>query len=149
MISLRKPARVLASTLSAFAILSLSQMSTSNATGVIGKEDLAGSWAITLIGETGCGSTTMLAVGTLDATGKGLVTLNGHSSGCGNSTSTEEFQIETLNANGSGTAGLTCNNRNGCGWTFRIQVSPERTVFNLVDITDVGNNRLQGTAVHQ
>lgn len=148
MISQHKRARVLAGALSAFVLASLSQMSTSNATGVIGKEDLSGPWAISLIGDTGCGPTTLLATGSLDSNGTGTVTLRGHS-GCGNSTSTEKFQILTLNANGSGTAGLTCNNQTGCGWTFTIQVSPERSVFSLVDITDVGNNRLQGTAVHQ
>ena len=146
--SQHKRARVLAGALSAFVLASLSQMSTSNATGVIGKEDLSGPWAISLIGDTGCGPTTLLATGSLDSNGTGTVTLRGHS-GCGNSTSTEKFQILTMNANGSGTAGLTCNNQTGCGWIFTIQVSPERSVFSLVDITDVGNNRLQGTAVHQ
>jgi hypothetical protein len=149
MISQHKRARVLAGALSAFVLASLSQMSISNATGVIGKADLSGPWAITLIGDTGCGSTTMLATGSLDGTGSGTVTLHAHGAGCGNTTSTEKFQILTLNANGSGTAGLTCNNQSGCGWIFTIQVAPDRSVFNLVDITDVGNNRLQGTAVHQ
>lgn len=149
MISQRKPARVLAGALSAFVLASLAHMSISNATGVIGKEDLSGPWAVTLIGDTGCGSTTMLATGSLNTTGTGLVTLHMHSAGCGNTTSTEKFESLTLNANGSGTAGLTCNNQTGCGWTFAIQVAPDRTVFNLVDITNVGNNRLQGTAVHQ
>jgi hypothetical protein len=147
MIFHRKPARVLAGALSAAAIVSLCQVSTSYATGSIGKEDLSGPWAIMLIGDTGCGSSTMLATGTLDTTGNGTVTLKGHSAGCGNSSSTEKFQILTLNPNGSGTASLTCGS--GCGWVFTIQVAPDRAVFNLVDITDVGNNRLQGTAVHQ
>ena len=147
MIFHRKPARILAGALSAAAIVSLCQVSTSYATGTIGKDDLSGPWAITLIGDTGCGSSTMLATGTLDTTGNGPVTLKGHSAGCGNSSSTEKFQILTLNPNGSGTASLTCGS--GCGWVFTIQVAPDRAVFNLVDITDVGNNRLQGTAVHQ
>jgi hypothetical protein len=145
----RKPARALTATLSIVMAASLGVVSTSNATGTMGKEDLSGPWAITFIGDTGCGSSTMLATGTLDNNGRATVTLHGHSSGCGNSTSTEVFQIETLSANGSGTAGLSCNNNNGCGWTFRIQVSPDRATFNLVDITDVGNNRLMGFAVHQ
>ena len=54
-----------------------------------------------------------------------------------------------MSSNGSGTASLTCNNQVGCGWTFKIQVAPDRTVFNLVDITDVGNNFLEGVAIHQ
>ena len=135
MIFPRKPARIFAGALTAAAIASLCQVSTSYATGTIGKDDLSGPWAITLIGDTGCGSTSMLATGPLDTTG--------------NSTTTEDFKIITLSPNGSGTAGLTCNNKQNCGWTFAIQVAPDRSVFNLVDISDVENNRLQGTAVHQ
>jgi hypothetical protein len=149
MILQRKSVRRFVTLLSAAAVVSLAQVSPSNATGTVNKEDLSGPWAITLIGDTGCGSATMLATGTLDITGKGTVTLHGHSAGCGNSTSTEKFAITSLNANGSGTASLSCNNDNGCGWQFTIQVAPDRSVFNLVDITDGGNNRLQGVAVHQ
>lgn len=149
MISQRKSARILAGLFSAVAVASLCHVTTSYATGTIGKEDLSGPWAITLIGDTGCGSTTMLATGTLDNNGLGTVTLHMHSSGCGNTTTTEKFDISSMSSNGSGTAGLSCNNNSGCGWTFKIQVAPDRTVFNLVDITDVGNNRLQGVAVHQ
>src|SRR5262249_32781181 len=111
MIFHRKPVRILAGALSAAAIVSLCQVSTSYATGTIGKDDLSGPWAITLIGDTGCGSSTMLATGTLDTTGNGTFQLKGHSAGCGNSVSTEHFQIISLNPNGSGTAGLTCNNQ--------------------------------------
>ena len=150
MIFHRKPARILAGALTAAAMASLCQVSTSYATGTIGKDDLSGPWAITLIGDTGCGTTSMLATGPLDTTGNSTTfTLKMHSSGCGNSTTTEDFKIITLSPNGSGTAGLTCNNKQNCGWTFTIQVAPDRSVFNLVDISDVGNNRLQGTAVHQ
>jgi hypothetical protein len=145
----RKPVRTSAGVLCATAIASLFQIGTSYATGTVNKEDLSGPWAITLIGDTGCGSTSMLATGTLDVNGKGTMTLHMHSAGCGNTTTTEKFDILTMSANGSGTAGLSCNNDSGCGWTFRIQVSADRSVFNLVDITDVGNNRLQGSAVHQ
>jgi hypothetical protein len=56
--------------------------------------------------------------------------------------------VETLNANGSGTANLTCNNQNACGFDFTIQVLPDRTGFVLVDVTN-GGNFLQGFAVHQ
>ena len=63
----------------------------------------------------GCGSTSMLATGSLDTNGQGSVTLHFHSAGCGNSTSTEKFAVQTLNANGSGTASLSCNNDSGCG----------------------------------
>jgi hypothetical protein len=149
MISHRRSARILAGTLSAVAVVSLCQMSVSYATGAIDKDDLTGPWAISLIGDTGCGSTTMLATGSLNATGQATVTVHGHSAGCGDTTSTEKFDIVSLNGNGSGTASLSCNNNTGCGWTFKIQVAPDRSVFSLVDITDGGNNRLQGVAIHQ
>jgi hypothetical protein len=144
-----KQARVTAGALSAFLLTSLGAMSTSNATGTIGVADLSGPWAITLVGDTGCGSTTMLATGSLNSSGKGTVTLHMHSSGCGNTTTTEVFKIESLAADGNGLASLSCNNDSGCGWTLNIQVSADRGTFNLVDITDVGNNRLLGTAIHQ
>ena len=149
MISQRKPLRFVTAAACAFAVASFAQIGVSNATGTVTKSDLSGPWAITLFGDTGCGSTSMLATGTLDATGTGTVALHMHSSGCGNVNSTEKFQIQSVSANGSGKAGLTCNNEVGCGWIFTIQVSADRSTFNLVDITDVGNNRLVGFAVHQ
>jgi hypothetical protein len=51
-----------------------------------------------------------------------------------------------MTSNGSGTAGLTCGA--GCGFPFSIPVAPDRSTFNLVDITDA-NNFLEGAAVHQ
>jgi hypothetical protein len=144
-----KRARVAAGALSAFALTSLGAMSVGHATGSIVLADLSGPWAVTLIGDTGCGSTTMLATGSLNTSGKGTVTLKMHSSGCGDRTSTEVFTVQSLAANGSGIASLSCNNDSGCGWAFHIQVSADRSMFNLVDISDVGNNRLLGTAVHQ
>ena len=148
MSSHRKPIRKVAGALFAVAAASLWLVNASNATGSVGKEDLSGPWFITLVGDTGCGASTMLATGTLDNFGNGTFTLHGHS-GCGNTTSTEKFSVLTMNANGSGTASLSCNNNNGCGWQFKIQVAPDRTVFSLVDITDVGTNLLMGTAIHQ
>jgi hypothetical protein len=147
--SQRKPFRLLAGVLSVVAVVSLSPVS--QATGVIGKEDLAGPWAMTLTGDTGCGVSTRLASqpALSISTGTGLVTVRSHTAGCGNPVSTEKFQILTLNANGSGTASLSCGNQGACGWQFKIQVAPDRTVFNLVDITDVGNNFLEGVAIHQ
>jgi hypothetical protein len=61
-------------------------------------------------------------------------------------TGPQTFNIISLNSNGSGTAGLTCGT--GCGWTFAIQVAPDRSSFNMVDVTDPGNF-LEGTAIHQ
>jgi hypothetical protein len=129
-------------------LASFSQVKVSNATGVIGKADLAGPWAITLIGNTGCGMSTMRATGTLNSAGVGVFTLRGHTTGCSDGVSTEKFTIQTLDSVGSGTAGLTCNNQVGCGWIFKIQVSPDRSMFNLVDLTDP-QNLLEGVAIHQ
>lgn len=83
--------------------------------------------------------------GTMNSSGVATGTLTG-SSGCGPSSNTQTFTITGLAANGSGTAGLTCGP--GCGWTFNIQVSPNKQVINLVDVTDP-NNWLAGTAVKQ
>jgi hypothetical protein len=104
---------------------------------------LAGRWQITAVGNTGCGISSILFTGTLNSSGTATGTLKGNN-GCGASSSTQTFNIISLNANGSGTAGLTCGT--GCGWTFNIQVSPNLQVFNLVDITDP-SNYLAGTAV--
>jgi hypothetical protein len=107
---------------------------------------LSGPWAITLTGVTGCGESTLHFTGTLSMSGSGSGSLQGHSAGCGDSSNTQTFSIISLSSNGSGTAGLTCGA--GCGWTFAIQVAPDRSVFNLVDVTDPGNF-LEGVAVHQ
>jgi len=106
---------------------------------------LAGPWQIAVVGNTGCGISSLLFAGTLNAqgTGSGTLTFN---SGCGSSSTTETFSIISLNHNGSGTAGLTCGT--GCGWTFNIQVSPNKQVINMVDVTDP-SNYLAGTAVKQ
>lgn len=117
--------------------------------GVIGKADLAGPWQIALSGFTGCGQSSILVTVMLDRTGVGTnaeVTLHG---GCGDSVLTDQtFQVLTMGANGSGTANLSCGV--GCGWNFNIQVSPDRSIFNLVDV-DVANpdNYLSGIAVHK
>jgi hypothetical protein len=128
------------------AVISLSLVNRTKATGVIGKEDLAGSWVITLTGDTGCGISTIHLIVNLNSSGVGTVTNQSHTQGCGNSLTTGVFTITTMNSNGSGTAGLTCGA--GCGFTFQIQVAPDRTVFNLVDVTDP-NNFLEGVAIHQ
>ena len=106
---------------------------------------LAGPWQITVVGNTGCGISSLLFTGTLNAQGTALGNMTG-SSGCGTSTSTQTFTIQSLNSNGSGTAGLSCGS--GCGWNFTIQVNPTKQVFNLVDVTDQ-NQWLAGTAVKQ
>jgi hypothetical protein len=108
---------------------------------------LAGPWQIGIVGNTGCGESSMMFTGTLSASGVATGTLTGNSYACGPSTTTQTFTILSLSSNGSGTAGLTCGS--GCGWTFYIQVSPNKQVFNLVDVVDVNGNNLAGTAVKQ
>jgi hypothetical protein len=114
--------------------------------GTITKADLSGAWAATLTGDTGCGIATSHFTFTLSAAGSGSGTLQSHTSGCGNITNTQTFTITSLSSNGSGTATLTCGT--GCAFTFTIQVTPDRSVFTLVDVTDPGNF-LEGVAVHQ
>jgi hypothetical protein len=106
---------------------------------------LAGPWQIAVAGNTGCGVSSLLFNGTLNSSGVAVGTLTGSSAGCGSNTTTETFTILSLNATGSGTAGLSCGS--GCGWLFNIQVSPNKQMFNLVDVSDGGANVLAGTAV--
>jgi len=143
--SLRQPKRTAA--LAVFCVLTVVSLVTfSFATGNVTKGDLAGNWQITLGGLTGCGQSTELANINMNAAGTGTGSLSTHGT-CGDSNLTaQSFTILSLNANGSGTAGLSCGT--GCGWVFSIQVSADRSTFNLVDITDPGNF-LVGTAVHQ
>ena len=69
---------------------------------------------------------------------------------CHDSISTETFSIHSLNPNGSGTAGLTCNNAVGCGWELNIQVDRHRSMFNLVDVDPQNpDNFVAGTAIRQ
>ena len=133
--------------LSVVALLAVAQRS--KATGTITKADLSGPWAMTLIGNTGCGMSTMYVTFTLSTAGSGSATITSHSSGCGDSTSTAEpFTINTLSVNGSGTANLSCGA--GCGWNLDIQVSSDRSIFNVVDVSPVNpGNFLQGVAIHQ
>jgi hypothetical protein len=140
------PARVAFVTVFVLIILA-SVAKVSKGTGVIDKDDLAGSWQAALVGDTGCGAGTILVNFTLNSSGTGPATLHGHS-GCGTTTTTgQTFTVTTLNSNGSGTAGVSCGT--GCGFTFAIQVSPDRTQFNMADITDPIPNALAGTAIHQ
>ena len=140
------PARVVFVAVFALIIL-VSVAKVSKGTGVIGKEDLAGSWQATLVGDTGCGAGTIVVDFTLNSSGTGPATLHGHS-GCGNTTTSgQTFTVTTMNTNGSGTAGVSCGP--ACGFTFSIQVAPDRAVFNMADITDPIPNALAGVAIHQ
>ena len=104
---------------------------------------LAGRWQLAVVGNTGCGISSLLFTGTMNSSGTARGTLIG-SSGCGPSSNTQTFSIISLSPNGSGTAGLTCGP--SCGWIFKIQVSPNLQVMNLVDVTDL-HQWLAGTAV--
>lgn len=122
--------------------------------GSITKADLSGAWQMTLFGNTGCGLHSMLVTFTLNAVGSATnATITSHvtqGSPCtdGSVSTGNTFTVSTLNANGTGTAGLSCGP--GCGWAFNIQVAPDRSVFNVVDVSTTNpNNLLQGVAVHQ
>ena len=118
--------------------------------GNVSKSDLAGAWQMTIIGETGCGFGTTLYTFTLNSSGSSSnVSGTYHTVGCGDGTSAgNTFTINTLNANGSGTANLTCGP--ACGWNLNIQVAPDRSTFNVVDVASVNpGNYIEGVAVHQ
>jgi len=132
-------------------VLSVLFVKPSSATiGLISKPDLTGSWQIALTGRTGCGLVSMLVNVTLDWTAKGTNAVIKTHGECGDSTvSAQTFQVLTLiSSTGSGTANLSCGP--GCGWNFNIQVSPDRSIFNLVDVDPVNpGNYLGGMAIHQ
>jgi len=75
-------------------------------------------------------------------------TESSHNAGFGNTKTTgNTFNIQSLNSDGSG-VGLSCGT--GCGFTFTIQVSPDRATFNVVDISNLDpGNYLVGEAGHQ
>jgi hypothetical protein len=119
----------------------------SSPSGDIATSDLTGGWQVALYGVTGCGDSAVLATFTLPSSGTTTsANLSGNSSGCGSSSSGgNTFQIQSLNASGSGTAFLSCGS--GCGWNFDIQVSPDRSTFSLVDVTNP-QNFLAGAAIN-
>jgi hypothetical protein len=118
--------------------------------GTVSKADLSGPWQMTIIGQTGCGFGTAVYTFSLNSSGSSSnVTDNYHSSGCGDGTTTgNTFTVQTLNANGSGTANLTCGT--GCGFNLNIQVAPDRSSFNVIDVSSANpGNYIEGVAVHQ
>jgi len=113
---------------------------------------LAGPWQAALVWSgSGCGPMTGVVNFNLDKTGVDhSATLRTHSAGCPNSTSTELVRIDSLNADGSGMASLTCNNQVGCGWVLTIQVDRTGRIFNLADIAAQNpGNFVAGTAIKQ
>ena len=117
--------------------------------GAITKADLTGLWQMTLTGNTGCGPVSMLVNVTLNSAGLGTNAVIKTHGQCGDSTTTAQtFQVLTMASNGSGTANLSCGV--GCGWNLVIQVSPDRSTFNIVDVDPVNpGNYIGGMAVHQ
>ena len=115
---------------------------------------LAGPWQATLIWSgSGCGPMSGLVNFILDSAGTTnsavLVTHAGFAPGCGDRTLTgQTFTIQSLNPDGSGTAGLTCGT--GCGWVFRIQVARDDEIFNMVDVEPTNpGNFVEGSAIRQ
>jgi hypothetical protein len=118
--------------------------------GNISKADLAGAWQMTIVGQTGCGFGTTLYNFTLNSNGSSSnVTGTYHTVGCGDgSSSGNSFTVQSLNSNASGTANLTCGP--SCGWNLNIQVAPDRSTFNVVDVSSANpGNFIEGVAVHQ
>jgi len=118
--------------------------------GTVSKADLSGAWQMTIIGQTGCGFGTTLYTFTLNGSGTSSnVTGTSHTAGCPDGTSSgNTFTIQSLNGNGSGTANLTCGP--SCGWNLNIQVAPDRSTFNVVDVSPANpGNFIEGVAVHQ
>jgi len=142
----RRSARLVFGVTLMLVTITLFSIPSSATIGNIVKSDLTGTWQIALTGTTGCGKVAMQATATLNSAGKGTATLTTHGD-CGDSTlSGQTFNINTLATNGSGTAGLSCGT--ACGWNFNIQVSPDRTRFNLVDVSTVNpGNYVQGVAI--
>jgi hypothetical protein len=143
----RQPARlVLLAVLTLATVVSIVKLSRASI-GNVTKADLAGSWQATLVGSSGCGTGSLIVNFTLNNSGAGSATFTSHSSGCGDTSGTFPIAITSLKPNGSGTAGLSCGA--SCGWVFQIQVSPDRSTFNMVDSTDPIPNFWAGSAVHQ
>ena len=118
--------------------------------GNVTKSDLAGPWQMTIVGQTGCGFGTTLYTFTLNSNGTATnVTETTHTAGCGDGTGAgNTFTIQSLNSNGSGTANLTCGT--SCGWNLNIQVAPDRSTFNVIDVSTANpGNFIEGVAVHQ
>jgi hypothetical protein len=113
--------------------------------------DLAGSWQVEMIGTTGCGFQTMQANFTLDGKGDAhnSMTLVGHGQ-CGDGTTQHlQFVVNSLNADGSGTASLYCAyNTAVCGWNLNIQVNKDRNSFSAVDLVNTANY-VSGMGVRQ
>jgi hypothetical protein len=107
--------------------------------------NLAGNWEIFLYADSTCGNGTHYLIITLNAKGFADDFADSYNtSGCGlGQFHSQTFQIDTLNADGTGTA--TYSN-NGTPLTLSIQVNVAKNVFIVMDNTDAGEYWL-GTAL--
>lgn len=128
-------------------LVSLVTVATTNAQGLL-LSSLKGRWALSLVGFTGCGQQSIYATVKLEATGSGTATVQFHGQ-CHDATETGlPFAIQSLNADGSGKANLSCGP--GCGWDLIIQVEKDGQMFSVVDVDPANpGNFLAGTAVRQ
>jgi len=109
---------------------------------------LAGAWQATFVGEDACGIGSALVTFTLNSSGVATnATWQYHSTSCGDGANTGlNFTIDTLNADGSGTATLNVSESSKIALT--IQVSANSQVLNMVDFTDA-NHYVAATAIKQ
>jgi hypothetical protein len=119
--------------------------------GNITKTNLAGPWQLALGGADHGGAEKVSAVASFKLNAKAAassMTVVFHGSdGDGTDTETYTFSVQTLNPDGSGTAKLVCAGTD-CDLDFKIQVSPDRSTFSLVDVTKE-DEFFFGTAIHQ
>lgn len=109
--------------------------------------NLAGPWTVVIYSNGDCGDGTHILEFTLNSSGvSGDFGDTYNTSVCGKGVHHDQtFTIETLDAEGTGTATFT---NDGTPLTFSIQVNPTGNIFSLVDVTDVGSYWM-GTAVKQ
>lgn len=135
-------------TLAAASLLTSAVLLSGTAEAGVTKAMMRGGWTAVLGGNTGCGITSMYVTFRLNSSGVGTATIESHSTGCANSTTTgNPIVIQTLGADGRGTANLSCGI--ACGWQFKIQVAEGGHSFILADVDpDNPKNTPTGMAIH-